>query len=293
MKNTDMMPKETTNAVLYFEADMQESVRHAIAGGSAVVFSSRCPGKETPNEDAAALIPVGAGAAILAVADGLGGIRAGNLASSTAIRALKSSLDEIAAGGLELRTAILNGIENANQAVLDLAVGAATTLAVAEIQDNMVRPYHVGDSTILVLGQRGRIKLLTVSHSPVGFAVEAGLLDEEEAMHHEERHIVSNVIGSADMRIEVGSAIELAQRDTLLLASDGLLDNLHVDEIVSRVRKGPIEKAAGRLAADARARMARPEEGTPFKPDDLTFVAFRRNAAPRRRRSAGAAPAGV
>ena len=42
---------------------------------------------------------------------------------------------------------------------------------------------------ILTTGQRGRLRMQTVSHSPVGFAIEYGLLDESEAMHHEERHL--------------------------------------------------------------------------------------------------------
>ena len=79
-----------------------------------------------------------------------------------------------------------------------------------EISNGSVRPYHVGDSVILLVGQRGKIKLQTVSHSPVGYAVEAGVLDEVEAMHHQDRHVVSNFIGSPEMRIEVGAPLRLA-----------------------------------------------------------------------------------
>ena len=114
---------------------------------------------------------------------------------------------------------------------------------------------------------------------PVGVdlvVVQSGLLDEQEALHHDERHIVSNVVGAVDMRIEIGPEVELARRDTLLLATDGLLDNLTPEEIVEMVRKGPLGPAARRLAAVARARMERPEGGRPSKPDDLTFVLFRR-----------------
>ena len=145
----------------------------------------------------------------------------------------------------------------------------------AEIQGRTVRPYHVGDSMVLVVGQRGKIKLQTVSHSPVGYAVESGMLDETEAMNHAERHLVSNIIGAADMRIEIGPTIELARFDTLLLASDGLFDNLHVDEIVQRVRKGPLKRVIRTLAEDCRRRMLDAEDDQPSKPDDLTFVAFR------------------
>ncbi|MDH3520454.1 MAG: SpoIIE family protein phosphatase, partial [Myxococcales bacterium] len=127
-----------------------------------------------------------------------------------------------------------------------------------------------------LVGQRGKLKLQTIAHSPVGFAVEAGMLDESEAMHHEDRHIVSNMLGAPDMRIEVGSARRLAPRDTLLLASDGLSDNLRTDEIVQRIRTGSLEEGARRLVRAARRRMDAPIEGEPSKPDDLTFVSYRR-----------------
>lgn len=260
---------------LFFQADMPQGEIFTLSGGIAAVFSARRRDKQTPNEDAAALIPVDGDAGILVVADGLGGSPAGEQASCLAIRQLVASIREAPGDDPSLRAAILNGIENANRAVSELGVGAATTLAVAEIRGHTVRPYHVGDSMILLVGQRGKIKLQTVSHSPVGYALEAGLLDETEAMHHAQRHVVSNVIGTPDMRIEVGSTIEMARYDTLLLASDGLFDNLHTDEIVQRIRKGPLERVMRTLADDCRLRMDSPKEGQPSKPDDLTFVAFR------------------
>ena len=100
-----------------------------------------------------------------------------------------------------LRTAILNGIE----AVLSLANGSATTMTVATIEGLIARMYQVGDSEAMVVGQRGRIKSQTMAHSPTGFAVEAGFLDERAALHHEERHLVSNFIGTTDMHIDIRS----------------------------------------------------------------------------------------
>ena len=267
---------------LYLHQDMQQGELDDVAGGQVAVYSARCPGKETPNEDAAALIPCDGQSGVLAVADGLGGVRAGEHAATLAIQALAAAIEEALRDEMMLRTAVLNGIERANQAVQDLGVGAATTLAAVEIQQQTVRPYHVGDSMILVVGQRGKIKLQTTSHSPVGFAVEAGLLDEKEAMYHEDRHLVSNVIGSAEMKIEIGPALRLAPRDTLLLASDGLFDNLHVGEVVARIRKGPLDAAVQRLAHDSRRRMTQPAAGQPSKPDDLTIIAFRPGRAPPR-----------
>jgi len=226
------------DAVLILDRDMSEPETHRLAGGHAAVFSARSPGRQTPNEDAAALLPIDPGSAVLAVADGLGGESAGEEAAALAVRCLADALEPSVRSRSLLRDAILNGFERANREVRRLPGAAATTLAVVEIQEDLVRPYHVGDSAILLMGQRGRIKLRTVSHSPVGFAVEAGLLDEADALQHDDRHLVSNVLGGPDMRIEVGSVLHLAARDTLLLASDGLADNLHTAEIVECVRKG-------------------------------------------------------
>lgn len=262
-------------AKIYVERNMAEGELHRIGSGEAVVYSARSPHKETANEDAAVLVPVDNTSAVLAIADGAGGQRDGAQASTLAIETLKSAIEEAAHTGKELREAILNGIEQANHAVGALGTGAATTLAVVELQDRAVRPYHVGDSMILVTGQKGKIKLQTASHSPVGYAIQAGLLDETEAMHHEDRHLVSNIIGSADMHIEVGSGVELAPRDSLLLASDGLFDNLHVDEIVDRARKGELLSVARVLVGACHQRMRDHQNGHPSKPDDLTFIVFR------------------
>jgi serine/threonine protein phosphatase PrpC len=178
-----------------------------------------------------------------------------------------------------LRPVILDAVEAANKAVLDLSRGAATTLVIAELVATRLRSYHVGDSELVTVGQRGRVKARVVPHSPTGFAVEAGLLDEDEAVQHDQRHVIFNVIGTQDMRVEIGAAFQLAVRDTVLLASDGLFDNLYFDEIVDIIRMGPLSEAADRLVAKARKRMEGDGVvGTPSKPDDLTVVLFRPHA---------------
>src|SRR5688572_7101097 len=174
------------------------------------------------------------------------------------------------------RPAILDAVESANRTVLCLARGAATTLVVAQLDATRLRSYHVGDSELLAVGQRGRIKQRVVPHSPTGFAVEAGLLDEDEAVKHDQRHVLFNVIGSQEMRVEVGPALQLAVRDTVLLASDGLFDNLYIDEIVDSIRSGPLTAAADKLVSRVQARMQGADaKDQPCKPDDLTVVLFR------------------
>jgi len=175
-----------------------------------------------------------------------------------------------------LREAILSGIDHANHAVSAWGIGAATTLCLVEIQGHTARAYQVGDSMMLVTGQRGRQKSHTTAHSPTGYGVVSGLIDEDDALHHEERHLVSNLVGDPGMHVEIGPPVSLAKRDTGVLASDGLWDNLYRDEIVARVRKGPLLVAAESLQADCQHRMREPIPDHPNHPDDLTFLLFRR-----------------
>jgi serine/threonine protein phosphatase PrpC len=67
----------------------------------------------------------------------------------------------------------------------------------------------------------------------------------------------------------------MAARDTLVIASDGLLDNLLPNEIVEFVRTGPLNLAVGALVAEAQQRMANHDGNAPCKPDDLTVIAYR------------------
>jgi len=265
---------------VFSNKDLVAAEVHAVGPGIGAVYSSREPESDKEkNEDAAALFNVNGQSSVLVVADGVGGHRAGERASNIAVKSIQTALKE-PFEDKSLRPNIINAFEKANQAVMDLGVGAATTLAVVEIQGNQIRPYHVGDSEILVVGQRGKLKLQIVPHSPVGYAVQSGMLDENSAIHHEDRHLVSNLIGTADMHIVVGAPLQLSQHDTVLLASDGLADNLYLEEIVGLIRKGPLNKAAEALAQKALDRMNNPAEGAPSKPDDLTFILFRLGGVP-------------
>jgi serine/threonine protein phosphatase PrpC len=228
----------------------------------------------TPNEDVSAFVPRSPDQGVLIVADGLGGHANGGQASRLAVEQVVKSLENLDPQVEELRPAILDGIESANTAVCALGNGSASTLAIAEIRSGVVRTYHVGDSAILLTGSRGRIKLQTIAHSPIGYAVESGMIDEADAIYHEDRHMISNVIGTNNMRIEIGSPIRMAPRDRLVLASDGLLDNLFPHEIVEMVRIGPVSRAVVRLAGEALSRMVTESANVPSKPDDLTIIGF-------------------
>lgn len=244
-----------------------------LASGSVVLCGASDPTQDNrPTEDRAAAWSL-PNTTVLTVADGVGGHATGGHAADLAIETLGASveLDD----DTELRHAVLDAFERANRRVCELGTGAATTLATAIIIDRKLRALHVGDSVIMVVGGRGAIRMQTVAHSPVGYALESGLLSEGEALHHEDRHVVSNVLGQSDMRVEMHAPIALKPRDTVVLATDGVLDNLDVAEVAELVRKGPLEAAAENLAKACRKRMLEPENGHPSKPDDATFVLFR------------------
>ena len=267
----------------FLNAEMLEPEVFELAGGMAAVLSMRRPEKTTANQDAAAVISVGDGSAVLVVADGCGGMANGEQAARIAVECLSARVSAAAPDGASLRAAILDGVEEANRHILDLKSGAGATLAVVQLENGEARPYHVGDAQILQVGSRGKVKLFTTSHSPVGYAVQSGMLDEQDAIDHEERHLVSNFLGSEEMHVEIGSCRVLAGLDGLLVASDGVLDNLMLDEIVGLLKSGSAADAASRIAALASERMRTPLDGQPHKPDDLTLIVFSRRKGRRRR----------
>jgi serine/threonine protein phosphatase PrpC len=258
---------------LYIESDMESPELLDMSNGSVVTLCRRCPDKIEPNDDSAAVVQKSSGAIVLIVADGVGGSPLGYKASAIAVEAVAQSVQS-ADQTSDLRPAILDGIERANHEILDLGIGAATTLAVVEIQDGKARAYQVGDSMTLIVGQRGALKWKSTPHSPVGYAVESGMLDEVDAMHHDDRHVVSNLVGSRSMHIEIGPSRPLAARDTVIVGSDGLFDNLHLAEVIQYGKSGkPIERINA-LDDLATSRMSQSDPGLPGKPDDLTVLLY-------------------
>lgn len=240
--------------------------------GNVVALCQSCPGRIDPNDDSAAVVQTSGGAIVLVVADGMGGGPLGHKASAIAVQSVVERVAGCDQG--DLRPAILDAIEAANKEILGLEIGAATTLVVVEVVDGIARCYHVGDSQALIIGQRGAIKGKSTPHSPVGYAVESGMLNEIDAIHHEERHFVSNMVGTRSMHIEIGPAQRLAKRDSIVVASDGLFDNLLLDEIVSLGRVGkPIDRVQ-KLTALASERMEQQDATKPGKPDDLTILLY-------------------
>lgn len=253
-----------------------------VAGGSLVAFTCRSPERDTANQDTAGWFCPDERRVVMAVADGAGGMPDGDQASRLAMQVL---FDTLAASDDDLTEAAIRGIALGNQAVMDSLPGAATTMTVVITDGSAATTLQVGDSEAIGFGQRGKLRFYTMPHSPTGYAVEAGYLDPRVALYHPERHLLSNFIGYPEMSIEVSEPIRLRPLDTIVLASDGLTDNLFQAEIIELARKGPLDDALRMLVRLSQFRMLDPQSATPCKPDDLSIIAFRPRRARQRQRS--------
>lgn len=247
-----------------------------------VWFASKDPGKDV-SQDALFALEVPDGRVAVGVLDGMGGMENGGTAARIGVELLAEAAAAVV-GEESLRAALVGGVERAHGAVRERVPGGGATVVAASLSATHCQFVHAGDAEGLQFSQRGTLRQRTVAHSPVGYAEAAGALTEAEALAHPERHFVASGLGVEGMTMQVGPREALRPRDTVLLASDGLTDNLFEHEIVERLCKGPLMDGVANLAALARARMAEPMAGPggfPIgKPDDLTIVALRRRRSP-------------
>ena len=190
--------------------------------------------KRRRNEDAYVCEPP-----LFAIADGMGGAQAGEVASRLAAAALRESGAD--AGG-EQR--IVDLVQEANRRVYDRSTtdpdtsGMGTTITVALVEDEGVVIGHVGDSRAYLV--RGReIEQLTEDHSLVNELLKSGKLSPEEAETHPQRSVITRAVGT-DPDVDVDSFIvDTQDGDVFLICSDGLtdmVDDEHILETVERHR---------------------------------------------------------
>lgn len=159
---------------------------------------------------------------LYAVCDGMGGARAGEVASEMACLGLLA-LDPATAGGRELRTAVTN----VNHAIISRSLsderllGMGTTMTAALIREGTLFLAHVGDSRAYLF-RDGRLEQLTDDHSWVGELVRRGELTPAQAAAHPQRSIITRALGT-DLELEPDlREVELREGDRLLLCTDGL-----------------------------------------------------------------------
>ena len=214
------------------------------------------------NEDAYVCEPP-----LFAVADGMGGAQAGELASGLAAAALR---DDTNRSGGEERVDEL--IQEANRRVYErqmqdsAASGMGTTITVALVENGRVAIGHVGDSRAYLIRDR-RLEQLTEDHSLVAELVRSGKLSPEEADTHPQRSVITRVLGT-DPNVDVDTfSIQTRPGDLFLLCSDGLSSMVDADTILREVERNRSDLQS---AAKALVRAANKGGGD----DNITVVFF-------------------
>jgi PPM family protein phosphatase len=205
--------------------------------------------KRRRNEDSYVVAPP-----LFAVADGMGGAQAGEVASKLAAAALEDT--DSGRGDGEARVVSL--IQEANRRVYERAntdpatTGMGTTMTVALVEGKLVTIGHVGDSrAYLVRG--GRLEQLTEDHSLVNELLKSGKLSPKEAETHPQRSVITRAVGTdPDVDVDVFK-IEAHEGDVFLLCSDGLTDMVDDEGILDLVERhhDDLDRAAKSLVSAA------------------------------------------
>ena len=206
---------------------------------------------------------------LLAVADGLGGHSAGEVASQMAVDTLRGIFEQEYREGMEesgvkelLRDAYMKAHGRIKENATGEREGMGTTLVSAFVRNGKVIVANTGDSRAYLI-RNGEIVGRTKDHSIVQELLDRGEITEEEARRHPMRNIITKALG-IDFGVDFYEW-ELEKGDTLLLSSDGLHDYVDEAEIVKVVSSGSTEEVARKLI----------EEALPVTKDNVTVVVLK------------------
>ncbi|TLM85239.1 PP2C family serine/threonine-protein phosphatase [Pseudarthrobacter sp. NamE5] len=167
---------------------------------------------------------------VFAVADGMGGHEAGEVASGICVRAL-AAIPQLATGERSVTAAVLQQYLVRADSSIREATGAraGTTLTGAVVVEQMGMPYwlvmNIGDSRTYRLS-KGRFERISVDHSEVQELVDAGEITAEEATVHPRRHVVTRALGTGDETEADFWLLPVEEGDRVLVCSDGLTGEL-------------------------------------------------------------------
>lgn len=247
--------------------------------GSFYALSSEGVLYKNRNEDA---LLVEADKQVLAVLDGMGGHRAGNIASGILVDFLEYGLQH----GMNLEQAIYFGNEavlqrSKNDAKLGGPYPMGSTLVMAQIQGDKLKTVNVGDSKLIVLRQ-GKIVFETLDHTNGQTLFREGLIDVDTA--HFLNHILSRNLGTDPIlpnRDLEKSSFSLKTGDRICLMTDGITDNFYsksfdLNELVSLVSKGNLADCAQKVQQLTFERMksGKLANGYRAKPDNLSLILY-------------------
>jgi serine/threonine protein phosphatase PrpC len=194
---------------------------------------------------------------LFAVADGVGGMDLGEVASATAISVLTREFARAQAGSM-LTSLLPRLVQHANAAVHDCALqpayrgkSMATTLVACALRYDQAIVSHVGDSRCYLI-RDGRIRQLTQDHTLVNEQRKIGLISAGEIATSDARHVLIRSLGPDLFVSPDTSAVTLQAGDILVLCTDGLHDELREAEMAAIVsQKKPAEELARDLVARA------------------------------------------
>ena len=187
------------------------------------------------------------------VADGMGGHKAGDVASRYTVDEFVSLIEN--ATEKDDITVISEAVTKVNTMLLEKAkespdyTGMGTTLVVATIKDEMLRVANVGDSRLYVIGTDG-IRQITRDHSLVEEMVSMGEIDRKEARTHARKNVITRAIGVEEQVEPEMFSIDLKENSKVLMCSDGLTNMLEDAEILSIVRNNADIEDAARMLID-------------------------------------------
>jgi len=204
------------------------------------------------NEDAFVCDPP-----LFAVADGMGGAQAGELASRLAAAAFEERIGSIAG-----EDGLVDAVREANTRIFQRALsdrsaagmGTTTTLALLDEQGGTLKLAHVGDSRAYRI-RAGTLEQLTADHSLVGELIRSGRLTAEEAASHPHRSVITRALGTeADVEVDTRT-MPVEPGDLYLLCSDGLPTMLRDEAILATIDRagGDPGDAADALVAATNA----------------------------------------
>jgi len=184
---------------------------------------------------------------IFIVADGMGGHQHGEIASGAATRALSSYLINhlyapLLAGETKkietsLQELMEQGIEAAQEAVMQAAPGGGTTLTAALIIGDQVTLGHVGDSRAYFAGPDGELKAITKDHSLVKRLLELGQISEREASVHPQRNVLYRAVGQTEPYRPDIETMTFPSPGAMMICSDGLWGVVGQNNLQKIVRK--------------------------------------------------------
>lgn len=179
---------------------------------------------------------------VFAVADGLGGHKSGEIASSEALRIIAKRFEESIVENLDPLLVLQKSIEEANKKVFLLArqneklSGMGTTITTAYFHKNSVFVGHVGDSRAYLWDGSGLIQI-TKDHTYVQHLIDLGDIEAKEAYDHPMRSALTKAVGTSAEVIPDIIEIELTKEGMLLLCTDGLSSMLTDEEIADALKQ--------------------------------------------------------